>query len=377
MAINYETILSSYDDRLTLLEFMNRVLDALENASVDASHFTSLGNGQYTFSIDFADGSTVESAPVTINGAKGVSSFSASNGVLSIGLTDGSTLTANPFNGNITINGDLEVNGDHIDLNGPVKVADQDGLDVTGPLSVSGNVSVGGDLHVVTQLDVDDESDFAGHVEMHNGLHIINTDLTVDGKVSCADFSCTNIVSKYNEDEGSEMVTIGAWTVISDYLEVSDDVTFSTTLYCDQIKAYRYYCEPAEPQSHSELTVTCDAAAGHNLGSILNIYFRGSVEFGQQFQKEPLIDIVIPESIGTRLSSTIKQNNKPLLWTGRLYLLKPDHLDETGEIDAYLIKESNTLLSLVLYGDNANYVDSTPYFMGFSLALPLDDVRSW
>jgi len=367
MAINYETILSSYDDRLTLLEFMNRVLDALENASVDAAHFSSLGNGQYTLSIDFADGSTVESAPVTINGSKGVSSFTASNGVLTIGLTDGSSVTANPFNGNITINGSLDVSG-------PVSVRDQDGIDVDGPLSVSGDASVGGDLHVETQLDVDDESDFAGHVEMHHGLHIINSNLTVDGEVS---FLNDAMSLAYDNDEEVNIFWTDASVRFEHDLDVSDDVTFSTTLYCDHITAYQYNCEPEEPQSHSELTVTCDAAAGYNLGSILNIYFRGSVEFGQQFQQEPLIDIVIPELIGTQLSSTIMKNNKPLLWTGRLNLLKPNNLDESGYIDAYLIKESNTLLSLVLYGDMAVYVDSTPYFMGFSLALPFDNVRSW
>lgn len=187
MAINYNTILSSYDDRLTLLEFMNRVLDALENASVDTTQFSSLGNGQYTFTINFADGSTVVSDPVTINGAKGVASFSASNGVLTIGLTDGSSVTANPMNGDISISGSLDVSG-------PVSVRDQDGIDVDGPISVSGNASVGGDLsvtgdasvagdlHVTTMFDVDDESDFAGHVEMHNGLELEGA-LTIDGNI--------------------------------------------------------------------------------------------------------------------------------------------------------------------------------------------------
>lgn len=99
--LNYETILSSYDDRLTLLQWLKKVEAALAGASLNDFAVSYEGNGNYKFKAHFADGSEVESNLVALQGVENV--YIAAGNELHFVLTDGEDINA----GNILLNGTL------------------------------------------------------------------------------------------------------------------------------------------------------------------------------------------------------------------------------------------------------------------------------
>ena len=62
--IDWKTILSSFDDKPTLLQWLKIVEKALENASLEDVAIKNTGNNMYVFEFKFADGSTVTSSPI-------------------------------------------------------------------------------------------------------------------------------------------------------------------------------------------------------------------------------------------------------------------------------------------------------------------------
>lgn len=62
--IDWKTILSSFDDKPTLLQWLKIVEMALQNASLEDVAIKNTGNTMYVFEFKFADGSTVTSSPI-------------------------------------------------------------------------------------------------------------------------------------------------------------------------------------------------------------------------------------------------------------------------------------------------------------------------
>ncbi|MDD7165830.1 MAG: hypothetical protein PUI31_04065 [Clostridia bacterium] len=62
--IDWKTILSSFDDKPTLLQWLKIVEKALQNASLEDVAIKTTGNSTYVFEFKFADGSTVTSSPI-------------------------------------------------------------------------------------------------------------------------------------------------------------------------------------------------------------------------------------------------------------------------------------------------------------------------
>lgn len=107
--INYETLLSSYDDKLTLMQWLKKVEAALKNASASAFSVNKKGNATISFSLTFEDGTSLESGDIVLQQGESVASARIENGDLILTLTNGDELNAgNMFNGNITINGDVK-----------------------------------------------------------------------------------------------------------------------------------------------------------------------------------------------------------------------------------------------------------------------------
>lgn len=70
--INYETILSSYDDKLTLMQWLKKVEDALKNASLSSVTISQPADNQAILTFVFADGSSIVSPTLTLpRGEKG------------------------------------------------------------------------------------------------------------------------------------------------------------------------------------------------------------------------------------------------------------------------------------------------------------------
>ena len=70
--INYETILSLFDDKLTLLEYLTKIQKALENEQLTSINVTQTDTTHVYFTFVFGDGSTIDTPTFTLpQGAKG------------------------------------------------------------------------------------------------------------------------------------------------------------------------------------------------------------------------------------------------------------------------------------------------------------------
>lgn len=107
--LNYETLLSSYDDRLTLMQWLKKVEGALKDASAVSFNVNDRGDANYTFSVVFEDGSQIESNPISLPQFENAY---IQNGHLHIVLSSGEDIDAGElFNGDVNINGNVNVNG--------------------------------------------------------------------------------------------------------------------------------------------------------------------------------------------------------------------------------------------------------------------------
>lgn len=116
--LNYETILSSYDDKMTLMQWLKKVEEALKHASATGFRVNKKGNATISFILDFEDGTTLESGDIVLQQGESVNGAYIENNHLFITLTNGQVIDAGlMFNGNLTINGTLDatkVTGDEI-----------------------------------------------------------------------------------------------------------------------------------------------------------------------------------------------------------------------------------------------------------------------
>ena len=97
--INKESIISSFNDKPTLLEWLKKVEAALKGASASSFKVNKQGNATLTFSIVFDDGSEIESGPLTLEQGESVQSAAIRNGHLFLTLTNGDELDAGDLGG--------------------------------------------------------------------------------------------------------------------------------------------------------------------------------------------------------------------------------------------------------------------------------------
>lgn len=141
--INDNTILSSFDDRPTLLEWLKKVEDALKTDTATAVSVENPSPNTYVFKITFADGKTLSSGNVVFPDS--VKDVSIKNGhiiVTSVG-------------GNVVDLGVLNPYADTIVVNAETNTTEIGGkLQVSGEAQVTGNVATGGNLGVTGQAVV-------------------------------------------------------------------------------------------------------------------------------------------------------------------------------------------------------------------------------
>ncbi len=119
--LNYETILSSFDDKVTLMQWLKKVESALQDASATAFDVTRLDNERVKFSLTFANGEKLEtSVLIAIKGEKGekgdtgtsVVRFYISGGHLYVELDNGITQDLGLlFSGDINVGGTITCTG--------------------------------------------------------------------------------------------------------------------------------------------------------------------------------------------------------------------------------------------------------------------------
>ena len=111
--LNYDTILSAYDDKLTLMQWLKKVEKALNEAAATSFKVNKKGNATISFSIVFEDGSELESGDIVLQQGESVAAARIENGHLILTLTNGDELDAgNLFNGNVNIAGNVSITGD-------------------------------------------------------------------------------------------------------------------------------------------------------------------------------------------------------------------------------------------------------------------------
>ena len=135
--INYDTIITNFDDKVTLYNWLRKVEEALKNASATNFVVNKKGNATLSFSITFADGGTLESGDIVLQQGESVDQARIASGVLQLHLTNGTWLTA----GNIK-----PVSNFNIDANQHLIVNYQDNTSQDlGPI-FNGNVNIDGNF---------------------------------------------------------------------------------------------------------------------------------------------------------------------------------------------------------------------------------------
>lgn len=133
--INYDTIISNFDDKVTLYNWLRKVEEALKNASATNFVVNKKGNATLSFSITFADGKTLESGDIVLQQGESVDDARIASGILQLHLTNGTWLTA----GNIK-----PVSNFSIDASQHLIVNYQDGTNQDLGNIYNGNVVVNG-----------------------------------------------------------------------------------------------------------------------------------------------------------------------------------------------------------------------------------------
>lgn len=133
--INYDTIISNFDDKVTLYNWLHKVEEALKNASATNFVVNKKGNATLSFSITFADGETLESGDIVLQQGESVDDARIAGGILQLHLTNGTWLTA----GNVKA-----VSGFNINESQHLIVTYQDGTNQDLGNIYNGNVVVNG-----------------------------------------------------------------------------------------------------------------------------------------------------------------------------------------------------------------------------------------
>lgn len=173
--INYETLLSSYDDKLTLMQWLKKVEAALKDASAVSFKVNKRGDATLTFSVVFEDGSELETGPIILpQGPQGESVQGAAirNGHLILTLTNGDELDA----GNLGAVSGFSINASqHLIVTFQNGTTQDLGAIFTGDVTLTGNLAAAA---VKTASLTSDEGEIAAQkpvVEVMNGYSITPT----------------------------------------------------------------------------------------------------------------------------------------------------------------------------------------------------------
>ena len=94
MAINKQTIISAFDDKLTLLQWLKTINKALDEAVLTGVEVRQKGNATYSFVVTFEDGTELESNEFVLAQGESINGATIRNGHLYLSLTNGDELDA-------------------------------------------------------------------------------------------------------------------------------------------------------------------------------------------------------------------------------------------------------------------------------------------
>ena len=138
--ISYDTIISNFDDKVTLYNWLRKVEEALKNASATNFVVNKKGNATLSFSITFADGTTLESGDIVLQQGESVDDARIAGGILQLHLTNGTWLTA----GNVKPVSNFEIDASqHLIVNYADGTSEDLGAIFNGNVSITGHFKQG------------------------------------------------------------------------------------------------------------------------------------------------------------------------------------------------------------------------------------------
>lgn len=138
MAINKQTIISAFDEKLTLLQWLKTINKALDEAVLTGVEVRQKGNATFSFVVTFEDGTELESNEFVLAQGESINGATIRNGHLYLSLTNGNELDA----GNVKPVTSFEINASqHLIVNYG------DGTSQDLGAIFSGNVNVDGSLN--------------------------------------------------------------------------------------------------------------------------------------------------------------------------------------------------------------------------------------
>lgn len=151
--INEETIVSVYDDKMTLLQFLKTVNKALDEAVLTSVEVSKKGNATLSFVFEFADGTKIESGEIVLQQGESVTDAKIVDGHLYLTLSNDERLDA----GNVKPVTRFEINASQHLI---VYYGDGTSQDL-GPI-FSGNVNIDGNF--TANSIVENMSGYVAHV---------------------------------------------------------------------------------------------------------------------------------------------------------------------------------------------------------------------
>lgn len=141
--INKQTILSLYNDKLTLMQWLKSVEVALKDATAKEFVVNKKGEATISFSILFDDGTTLESGDIILQQGESVASARISSGHLILTLTNGVDLDA----GNLGAVSSFSINeSQHLIVHYQDGSTNDLGAIFSGNISVDGNLTASGTI---------------------------------------------------------------------------------------------------------------------------------------------------------------------------------------------------------------------------------------
>lgn len=138
MPINKETIVSVFDEKLTLMQWLKTINKALEEAVLTGVEVRQKGNATFSFVVTFEDGTELESNEFVLAQGESINGATIRNGHLYLSLTNGDELDA----GNLKPVTSFTINeSQHLIVNYGDGTSQDLGAIFTGDINIDGKVS--------------------------------------------------------------------------------------------------------------------------------------------------------------------------------------------------------------------------------------------
>lgn len=206
MPINKETIISVFDDELTLMQWLKTINKALEDAVLTGVEITKKGNATLSFKFTFEDGTFLETNDIVLQQGESVNGAYIQNGHLYLTLTNSQTLDA----GNVK-----PVSSFSIDANQHLVVNYGDGTSQDLGAIFQGNVNISGTLNATKVTGDEIVENMAGYTFEGSEKTNINCNIAYAGVVKNGNkitFAIAGTIERTGEIDGGDY-KLGYFTI--------------------------------------------------------------------------------------------------------------------------------------------------------------------